>query len=73
MHMCAKCGKMSALLILLVGLGFLLRDWGVWSFWNLNWYTAAFLLFGAVKLCKTCCKECREACCKPEEPAKKKR
>ncbi|MBS3121254.1 hypothetical protein J4434_00020 [Candidatus Woesearchaeota archaeon] len=57
--MCDKCGKLCGLLLLVIGILFLLQDLAVWSFWNLNWYTVAFLLFGLCHLGKFCCKECK--------------
>lgn len=58
MYMCKKCGLLAALILLLIGIGFLLKDWEVWNFWSLSWWTVLFLFMGLVKLCKHGCKEC---------------
>jgi len=58
---CAKCCKMGGGLFLLVGVLFLLVDLGMWDFWGIQWWTAAFLLLGVGKLgiahCKACMKK----------------
>ena len=54
----------------IIGVVFLLGDLGIWNFWNIQWYTAAFIVFGVVKLCSSCCPDCN-ACCRPEKPAEK--
>lgn len=59
MHGCKKCCAMGAVLMLLVGVGFLLVDLGVWDFWKVNWWTAVLLLFGLGGLGKSMCKECQ--------------
>ena len=41
-------------LVLVLGVLFLLRDWNVWDFWNIQWWTAAFVLVGLAGLCKCC-------------------
>ncbi|MBT4823847.1 hypothetical protein HN695_00590 [Candidatus Woesearchaeota archaeon] len=66
--MCS-CKKFCGLLVLLVGVLFLLQDLAIWNFWNLNWYTVAFLLLGFAHLGKAHCKEC----CTTEKPKKKKK
>jgi len=60
MHMCGKCGKLFAFLIVLAGVLFLLQDLAVWSFWNLSWYTVVFILFGLAHFCMGYCPECCE-------------
>ena len=73
MGMCPKCTKITGVLVLLAGIGFLLQDWSVWNFWGLNWYTVVFLLFGLVKLAKCSCKDCMACCQAPmAAPAKKR-
>ncbi|HLC63509.1 MAG TPA: hypothetical protein VJJ21_04280 [Candidatus Nanoarchaeia archaeon] len=68
MHGCGKCKKASAVLLLLVGLAFLGKDLGWWSFWNITWYTALFLVIGISWTAKSCCGDC----CKEDEKAKKR-
>jgi len=53
---------MSGALILVVGVLFLLRDLGIWNFWDVQWWTALFLLFGLGKLCGAGCPECKSMC-----------
>ncbi|MBW2999715.1 hypothetical protein KY339_03505 [Candidatus Woesearchaeota archaeon] len=60
MHMCDKCMKLCGLLTLVFGVLFLLQDLAVWNFWNIKWWTVAFLLFGLGKLGMAGCKECKE-------------
>jgi hypothetical protein len=57
--MCGKCGKMMGLLVLIIGVLFLLRDVNVWNFWNIQWWTVAFILIGCAGLCCGCCPECK--------------
>ncbi|MEK6835914.1 MAG: hypothetical protein AABX55_02730, partial [Nanoarchaeota archaeon] len=43
--------------VLVVGVLFLLRDFGWlggWDFWGVQWWTAVFLLVGLGVLCKCC-------------------
>jgi len=56
---CDKCMKVSGGLMLLVGFLFLLQDLAIWNFFGLNWYTAAFLLFGLMKFAGSTCKDCK--------------
>jgi len=56
---CIKCRRITAGLFLLAGIGFLLADFGQWSFWNLQWYTLLFLIVGVTGLAMTGCKDCQ--------------
>ena len=56
--MCKKCTKVSGILILLAGIGFLLKDMGTWDFMGLSWYTVLFILVGVVKLATSKCGDC---------------
>lgn len=58
MEMCQKCCKICGVLVLLAGLGFLLRDLNMWMFWGLNWWTVAFLLMGVGKVARSNCPHC---------------
>jgi predicted ferric reductase len=51
-----KCPHHKAFgwVILILGVLFLLRDFNVWSFWNISWWTAAFILIGLGGFCKCC-------------------
>ncbi|MFC1723807.1 hypothetical protein ACFL0V_06720 [Nanoarchaeota archaeon] len=59
---CTKCGKGMAAVLLLLGILFILRDLGVWNFFNIQWWTALFLVAGFAMLGMHCCPECREMC-----------
>ncbi|MFH1401304.1 MAG: hypothetical protein ABIH41_07345 [Nanoarchaeota archaeon] len=60
-------------LVLIVGVLFLLRDLTVWNFWNIQWWTAAFLIAGLGALGASCCKMCQSCCvgecCEEEKTA----
>ncbi|MBW2971538.1 hypothetical protein KY359_00750 [Candidatus Woesearchaeota archaeon] len=53
-HCCMHPCKLLATLMIIFGVIFLLKDLGVWNFWNINWWTVLFLLFG-VKMCMIAC------------------
>jgi len=38
--------KLCALVAVVIGVCFLLQDLAIWNFWNLSWYTVAFLMIG---------------------------
>ena len=61
MHMCEKCHRLKSVVLLLLGLAFLFVDLGKWTFWNVNWWTAVFLLMGLVGLCASKCPDCCKA------------
>lgn len=75
MNCCNKCGKLSGILVLLIGIAFALVDWGVWNFWNLEWWTVAFLLAGLFMLAMGSCPDCGSCCSVKSEsrPASRKR
>lgn len=56
--MCAKCCKVSGLILAALGVAFLLRDFGVWTFWNINWWSAVLLALGLGKFCASTCADC---------------
>ena len=58
---CEKCTKISGILLLVIGVLFLLKDIGVWTFWNLSWVTVLVLLAGLVGLASGGCPDCKEA------------
>ncbi|MBW2995879.1 hypothetical protein KY332_01125 [Candidatus Woesearchaeota archaeon] len=51
---CPICGsglcKICAVVALIVGVCFLLQDLVIWNFWNISWYTAAFIIIGLFSL-----------------------
>ena len=57
--LCDKCCKMCGVVVLVLGVLFLLQDLAVWNFWNISWYTAAFILVGLGGFCKTSCPSCK--------------
>jgi hypothetical protein len=62
---CEKCGKMFGLMAVAVGILFLLKDVGVWKFWNITVWTVVFILGGF---------ECKNSgCCQTEKSEKKKK
>lgn len=69
MHGCKKCCAVTAALMLLLGVGFLLVDLGIWNFWDVKWWSAVLLLFGLTGLCKSMCKNCCQSTCetKPQQ------
>lgn len=71
--MCCKCKSTTGLIILAAGILFLLRDLGVWNFWNIQWWSIIFIVGGMIAMCKGsgCCSE-GECCTKPEKKEKKK-
>jgi hypothetical protein len=50
------------LVLVLVGVAFLLRDVGVWTFWGIEWWTVGFLLAGLGMWGCSCCKDCQSCC-----------
>ena len=56
---CKKCMTMGGALLAVLGAVFLLRDLGVWNFWNIQWYSALFLLMGVGKLGHSSCADCQ--------------
>lgn len=56
---CDKCMKMGGLLFLILGILFLLQDLAIWNFWNINWYTALFLLAGVMGFAAASCPTCQ--------------
>ena len=66
---CKKCRMVTAVLFFVLGVLFLLRDFGVWDFWNIEWWTALFLLLGISGLAMNKCPDC----CAAMEGTSKKR
>lgn len=62
---CKKCQVCCGVIFLVLGLLFLLRDLGMWHFWNVQWWTALFLVLGVASLCKSKCAECQAVCAMP--------
>ena len=59
MNECKHCMKLGGILLLVFGVLFLLRDFEVWNFWNIQWWTVLFILFGVMKLGSSSCPKCQ--------------
>ena len=59
---CQKCHKVTAGLLLVAGILFLLVDMGIWSFWNLSWWTVLLIIVGLTGCAKSCCSDCKSMC-----------
>ncbi|MCX8147224.1 MAG: hypothetical protein N3D84_02035 [Candidatus Woesearchaeota archaeon] len=60
---CVKCCKIGwGVVVLIAGLLLLLKDIGIWAFWNITPWTIVFVLVGLAMVCKGLCKckECSE-------------
>ena len=55
---CKKCTMMCGWSLLVFGVLFLLRDLGYYNFWNVQWYTVLFLLWGVGSVAMTKCPDC---------------
>lgn len=58
MCFCHKCSAFVGMLTIVFGLLFLLRDLNVWNFWNIQWWTAVFLLAGFGMFFSSGCPDC---------------
>jgi hypothetical protein len=45
-------GTVCGVILLIIGILFLLVDLGKWNFWNIQWWTVLFLLWGIFTLWK---------------------
>lgn len=59
MNQCKHCMKLGGILFLVFGVLFLLRDLTGWGFWNIQWWTVLFILFGVLKLGSSSCPKCQ--------------
>jgi len=55
---CKKCNSLCGVLVLIAGVLFLLRDLNIWDFWNVQWFTVVFLLWGFGSMAGNSCPEC---------------
>lgn len=46
--------KIFGWVFLIVGILYLIKDFGGWDFWGIQWYTVLFLLIGLGALCMCC-------------------
>ncbi|MEK6812560.1 MAG: hypothetical protein AABX86_00400 [Nanoarchaeota archaeon] len=58
-HMCSGCSRVCGWLFLIVGILFLLDNLTAWSFWGIQWYTVAFILFGIGAIGASKCSDCQ--------------
>lgn len=58
---CKKCCKATGWLVLIAGILFLLVDLNFWNFWNVQWWTALFVILGVTCIAKSNCKDCNAA------------
>jgi len=56
---CSKCIKLGGATFLVFGVVFLLRDLGMLTFWNIQWWTALFIVWGIGSLGSANCRDCR--------------
>jgi hypothetical protein len=68
--MCGKCSGITGWLLLIFGILFLLVDFGLWTFWNIKWWTILFVVAGIAMIASHGCGACASECC--ETPKKKK-
>lgn len=57
--MCKKCKMITGGLFLVAGLLYVLTDIGVVSFWNINWWSSLFVVFGITQFASSTCKDCQ--------------
>jgi hypothetical protein len=57
---CKKCGTHCAIIFLVLGVLFLLRDLNVWDFWGISWWTALLIVMGGGALLGRNCPDCNE-------------
>ncbi len=62
MYGCQKCSRIAGVIILVLGVLFLLKDFNVWGFWGISWWTALFIVGGIVTLAKCSCSDCQAMC-----------
>lgn len=55
---CRKCMGICGVLMLLAGLLFLLKDLNLAPWWNIQWWTVLFLLWGVGSLGMRSCPDC---------------
>ena len=50
--------KICGVIFVVLGVAFLLRDLSVWTFWNIQWWTAVLLAVGLGHFASSGCPEC---------------
>lgn len=59
MNGCNNCVKWCGISALVLGILFLLVDLGVWTFYNIQWWTAVLVVFGVGGIGSAGCKACQ--------------
>jgi len=59
MYGCNKCIKICGWTFLVLGILFMLQDFGIWYFWNISWWTALFVVMGIGSLASVKCPDCQ--------------
>ena len=55
---CKKCIGVCGWIFLVLGILYMLTDFGFITFWKLNWWTALFLVVGITHLAMNKCPDC---------------
>ena len=55
---CNKCMKIGGVIFLALGLAYLAVDLKWWTFWNISWWTALFVVWGVGSLASAHCPDC---------------
>jgi len=50
--------KLCGGIFVVLGILFLLQDIAIWNFWNIQWWTALFLVAGIGALASSVCPDC---------------
>ena len=56
---CGKCMKIGGFAFLALGVLFLARDLTGWTFWNIQWWSALFIMWGIGSLASMNCPDCQ--------------
>ena len=56
---CKKCSMICGVGLLILGILFILVDFGVWSFWNISWWSALLIWFGIGSWGMSKCANCQ--------------
>ena len=59
MYGCSKCVKIGGLTFLVLGIAYLAVDLKWWTFWNISWWSALFVVMGIGSLGSSGCPDCK--------------
>jgi len=68
---CKKCKTINGVVLLVLGILFILVDFGVWAFWGIQWWSILLIWFGLAGVCMSKCPDCA-AMCAPAKAGKRK-